>query len=149
ALVTFEPHPAQVLAPERAPVRLQTFGQRLRVAAALGVDTFVVLPFTRALADTPPDDFVSQLLLGGLRPTAVVVGPDFRFGAGRAGGGDDLRRLLEPAGVRTEVVGEVPAPGPSAHKLGSSAIRRAIAHGDLASAAAMLGRPYSVEGEVA
>lgn len=152
ALVTFEPHPAQVLAPERAPVRLQTFDQRLRVAAALGVDTFVVLPFTRALAGTAPGAFVRELLLAGLCPAAVVVGPDFRFGAGRAGGPDDLRRLLEPAGVRTDVVGEVAAPGPAGAgapgKLGSSAIRRAIAQGDLPAAAAMLGRPYSVEGDV-
>lgn len=149
ALVTFEPHPAQVLAPERAPVRLQTPGQRARVAAALGVDTLVVLPFTRALADTAPDAFVEQLLLAGLRPAAVVVGPDFRFGTARAGGPADLERLLAPAGVTTEVVTEVQAPGETAPtKLGSSAIRRAIARGDLAIAEAMLGRPYSVEGPV-
>jgi len=149
ALVTFEPHPAQLLAPERAPPRLQTPGQRARVAAALGVDSLVVLPFTRALADTSPDAFVEHLLLAGLQPTAVVVGPDFRFGSGRAGGPDDLQRLLAPAGVRTEVVAEVSLPSdPTRAKLGSSAIRRAITRGDLPATEAMLGRPYSVEGPV-
>ena len=147
ALVTFEPHPAQVLAPERAPLRLQTPGQRARVAAALGVDTLVVLPFTRALADTAPDAFIERLLLAGLRPAAVVVGPDFRFGTGRAGSPADLERLLALAGVATEVVAEVPAPGCQA-KLGSSAIRGAISRGEISTAAHMLGRPYSVEGPV-
>lgn len=149
ALVTFEPHPTQLLAPERAPPQLQTSDQRARVAAALGVDSLVILPFTRALADTSPDAFVEHLLLAGLRPAAVVVGPDFRFGSGRAGGPDDLRRRLEPAGVRTEVVAEVSLPSdPTQAKLGSSGIRRAIERGDLPAAAAMLGRPYSVEGPV-
>ncbi|MDC0721925.1 riboflavin biosynthesis protein RibF [Nannocystis bainbridge] len=149
ALVTFDPHPAQVLAPERAPPRLQTLAQRARVAAALGVDSLVVLPFTRALADTAPDAFVERLLLAGLRPAAVVVGPDFRFGSGRAGGPADLRRLLGPAGVEVEVVTEVSLPtDPSQAKLGSSGIRRAVERGDLPAAAAMLGRAYSVEGPV-
>lgn len=151
ALITFEPHPAQVLAPERAPPRLQTPGQRARVAAALGVETLVILPFTRALADTSPDAFVDRLLLQGLRPAAVVVGPDFRFGARRSGGPDDLGRLLAPAGVALAVAPELPVPGdlsPTPCKLGSSGIRRALAAGDLDTTARMLGRPYSAEGEV-
>lgn len=151
ALVTFEPHPAQILAPERAPPRLQTLGQRARVAAALGVDTLVLLPFTRALAETSPDDFAAELLRDGLRPAAVVVGPDFRFGAGRRGDPDVLRRLLEPAGITVAVAPEIagpPDPDGSPQKLGSSGIRRAVVVGDLRAAADMLGRPYSVEGEV-
>jgi riboflavin kinase/FMN adenylyltransferase len=151
ALVTFEPHPAQILAPERAPPRLQTPGQRARVAAALGVDTLVLLPFTRALAETSPDEFAAHLLRDGLRPAAVVVGPDFRFGAGRRGDPDLLRRLLAPAGITVAVAPEIPGPPDpdgSPHKLGSSGIRRAVIAGDLTAAAAMLGRPYSVEGEV-
>lgn len=147
ALVTFEPHPAQVLAPGRAPPRLQTPGQRARVAAALGVDTLVVLPFTRELADTPPDAFALRLLRDGLRPAAVVVGPDFRFGAGRRGDPSVLHDLLTPAGIAVAVVDEVPDPSLPC-KLGSSGVRRAVVEGDLPAAAAMLGRPYSVEGEV-
>lgn len=151
ALVTFEPHPTQVLAPERAPPRLQTSGQRARVAAALGVDTLVVLPFDRALADTSPEAFVERLLVAGLRPATVVVGPDFRFGAGRRGGTDDLRRLLAPAEISVVVADEVAAASHLTHatgKLGSSGVRRAVVEGELAAAEAMLGRPYSVEGEV-
>lgn len=147
ALVTFEPHPAQVLAPERAPPRLQTPGQRARVAAALGVDALVVLPFTRELSNTAPDVFALQLLRDGLSPAAVVVGPDFRFGAGRRGDPEVLRATLAPAGIAVEVVAEVPDPTQPC-KLGSSGVRRAVAEGDLPAAAAMLGRPYSVEGTV-
>ncbi len=147
ALVTFEPHPAEVLAPDRAPPRLQTAGQRARVAAALGVETLVLLPFTRALADTAPDEFALRLLRDGLRPTAVVVGPDFRFGAGRRGDPALLRELLAPAGITVEIADEVPDPA-RACKLGSSGVRRAVVEGDLPAAAAMLGRPYSVEGPV-
>lgn len=151
ALITFEPHPAQILAPDRAPPRLQTPGQRARVAAALGVDDLVVLPFDRALADTAPGRFVDDLLLRGLRPAALVVGPDFRFGAGRGGGPEDLARALAAAGVPFALADEVFTPADLSHvpgKISSSGIRRALEGGDLDAAARLLGRPASVEGQV-
>ena len=155
ALVTFDPHPARILAPERAPRLLQSPGQRARVCAALGVDVLVLLPFDRALADTSPEGFVERLLIHGLRPAAVVVGTDFRFGAGRRGGVHELGRLLRPAGITTAVVEAVhvpgdmsPTPETTPQKLSSSGIRAAVVAGEVAAATAMLGRWYSVEGSV-
>lgn len=153
ALVTFDPHPARVLAPERAPRLLQSSGQRARVCAALGVDDLVLLPFDRALADTSPEGFVERLLISGLRPAGVVVGGDFRFGAGRRGGVVELADLLRPAGIAVAVVDAVPVPGdmsrtPGADKLSSSGIRAAVVAGEISAVTDMLGRWYSVEGTV-
>jgi riboflavin kinase/FMN adenylyltransferase len=153
ALVTFDPHPARVLAPQRAPRLLQSPGQRARVCAALGVDDLVLLPFDRALADTSPEGFVQRLLIDGLRPAGVVVGADFRFGAGRRGGVVELAALLRPAGITVAVVEAVPvpedmSPATGADKLSSSGIRAAVVAGEIAAVTAMLGRWYSVEGTV-
>jgi riboflavin kinase/FMN adenylyltransferase len=151
ALVTFDPHPACILAPERAPTLLQSPGQRVRVCAALGIDALALLPFDRALADTSPEGFVQRLLIDGLRPTSVVVGADFRFGAGRRGGVHELDELLRPAGITLAVVHPVPVPWDSSaapSKLSSSEIRATVAAGAVERAAAMLGRWYSVEGVV-
>ncbi|MBL9099323.1 MAG: riboflavin biosynthesis protein RibF [Myxococcales bacterium] len=153
ALVTFDPHPARVLAPERAPPLLQSQDQRARVCAALGVDVLVLLPFDRTLAATSPSEFARDLLVDGLRPAHVVVGPDFRFGAGRGGGVSDLAELLRPASIPVTVVDLVEQPARPEHadahdKLSSSNIRAAVAAGAVAEAAHMLGRWYAVEGEV-
>lgn len=145
ALVTFDPHPARVLAPDRAPALLQSPGQRARVCAALGIDALVLLPFDRTLAATSPAEFARDLLVDGLHPTAVVVGPDFRFGAGRGGGAHDLAELLRPAGISVAVIDLV---AESAAKISSSSIRTAVAAGELEPAAVMLGRWYCVEGQV-
>jgi len=145
ALVTFDPHPARVLAPERAPPLLQSPGQRARVSAALGVDSLVLLPFDRELAATSPAAFAERLLINGLRPATVVVGPDFRFGASRRGGVDDLAELLRPADIPVVVV-DLVADGDC--KVSSSDIRTAVAAGELERAAHKLGRWYAVEGQV-
>ena len=151
ALVTFDPHPACVLAPGRAPRLLQSPDQRERVCAALGLEALVLLPFDRALADTSPEAFVERLLVRGLRPAAVVVGADFRFGAERRGGVDELATLLRAADITLAVVDPVPVPGDMSEasgKLSSSGIRAAVARGEVERATAMLGRWYSVEGVV-
>jgi len=146
ALVTFEPHPAKILSPTSAPPLLQQPAQRERVAASLGVDTLVLLPFTRATADMSPAAFASEILFHGLRPAAVVVGEDFRFGARRAGDPEKLGDLLAPAGITLRVVPVLR--GDTADKLGSSAIRAAVAAGDLEDLWRSLGRHYAVEGAV-
>lgn len=144
ALVTFVPHPLEVLAPARAPARLQTERQRMAVAAAMGIDVFVALPFTPAVSELSPRDFAGQYLQAGLEPSAVVVGQDFRFGSARAGDVDTLRALLEPA-TRVEVVPQV---SEGDRKVGSSAIRNCVAEGSVARGAELLGRYYAVEGVV-
>ena len=146
ALVTFDPHPARVLAPERAPRLLQTATQRQRVAEALGIDTMVLLPFDTAMARLPPEAFVERYITGGLRPAALVVGADFRFGAGRAGDTQRLGELLAPAGIDVVVV--PPVVDEHGAKLGSTEVRAAIDAGDMQRAGAILGRWHAVHGPV-
>src|SRR5690606_18541247 len=151
AVVTFDPHPARVLAPGRAPPLLQSPGQRERVCEALGVDALALLPFSPAMAAMEPDAFVDEVLIRGLGPAAVVVGAAVRSGAGGRGGINDLRRRLDAAGVPLAVVDELRQPGAASGppiKIGSSAIRAAVIEGAVASIPALLGRPYAVEGAV-
>jgi riboflavin kinase/FMN adenylyltransferase len=146
ALVTFEPRPADVLAPERAPPRLQSPTQRERVCRDLGVDLLVVLRFDRSVAQLDPTTFVEHFLIAGLSPAQVVVGYDFHFGAGRAGGPDTLVELLTPVGIPVEVVAQIRADHDQ--KVGSTIIRELIAAGRVERAAELLGRWFAVEGEV-
>ncbi len=146
AIMTFEPHPLAVLAAERAPPRLQTEAQREWVAAALGLDHLVALPFTREVSSLSPEAFVHRYLVDGLRPAAVVVGDDFRFGARRAGGPAELQALLEASGITSAVVPQVT--DANGEKLGSTSVRTALRAGDVARAAEVLGRWHAVEGRV-
>ena len=154
ALVTFDPHPQRLLAPDRAPSLLLAPEQRARLVQALGITRLVLLPFDRTMAAMSAEDFVRTQLIEGLRPAAVVVGSDFRFGAGRRGGTDELAQLLAPAGIACEVVPPVPLPAAAKQrddeggKLGSSAIREAILAGEVERAAIMLARPHALLGEV-
>lgn len=154
-LVTFDPHPQRVLAPERAPRLLHTPVQRRRVCTALGITHLVLLPFDRAMAQMSAERFAVDVLAHGLRPSMVVVGEDFRFGRGRSGDGPLLAKQLAPTGIAVERVAPVPVP-PDARmgdmdphsKLGATAIRRAIEAGQVERAGAMLGRWHSVAGSV-
>jgi riboflavin kinase/FMN adenylyltransferase len=146
AVVTFEPHPSAVLAPDRAPVLLQTPPQRERVCAALGVDDLVLLPFGRPIAALAPDAFVRAFVTEGLRPAALVVGDDFRFGHRRAGGVDDLRAMCEAAGIAFAAIPQVTDDDHT--RLSSTAVRRLVSEGRVADAADMLDRWYAVEGVV-
>ncbi len=157
AVVTFDPHPARVLAPERAPPLLQTTRQRERVCAQLGVDALVLLPFDQAMARMSPEDFVRGILVQGLRASTIVVGPDFRFGAGRRGGVTELRGLLErhAPGVRLELAEEIPCPTTGLadadaddKKLSSTGIRSAVRAGEMAAVLPMLGRWFAIAGTV-
>lgn len=154
-LVTFDPHPQQVLAPERAPKLLQTAVQRRRVCEALGIEHLVLLPFDRDVADMSAEQFARQVLVDGLRPSTVVVGEDFRFGRGREGDGERLRSLLAPAGIDVWRVPAVPVPEGAREpgtdpefKLGATAVRRAVQAGHVERAGAMLGRWHAVAGTV-
>jgi riboflavin kinase/FMN adenylyltransferase len=152
AVVTFEPRPADVLAPERAPPRLQTPRQREHVCRELGVDTLVILRFDLEVSRMTPEAFVQEFLLDGLRPSAVVVGYDFHFGADRAGGPTTLRELLAPAAIEVSIVDKIVDPEREGsivgEKLGSTAIRELIASGDVERAAVLLGRLYAIAGTV-
>ena len=146
ALVTFTPHPMRVLAPERAPATLHTPRQRRRVARWLGLDAVVELPFDTEVSQLSPTAFVHRYLHGGLQPSTVVVGEDFRFGHRRAGTIPLLRTMLAANSVPLEIVSKVlDAEG---SKLGSSVIREHLRRGEVEPACAILGRPHCVEGRV-
>lgn len=151
AVVTFDPHPMQVLAPDRAPRLLHTPLQRERILSALGVEILVLLPFDRDMSSLSPEAFTRRYLVEGLRPATVVVGQDFRFGAQRAGDAPTLRELLAPAGIEVDIVEPVPLPGSETDggpKLSSTNIRHALDEGNVERAAELLGRWHTVAGDV-
>jgi riboflavin kinase/FMN adenylyltransferase len=143
--LTFDPHPAQVLQPDRAPRRLMTPERKAEHLAALGVQTLAVLPFTPELAAETPEGFAAKVLARGLRAGVTVVGEDFRFGKGRAGDVAELRRLGERLGF--EVV-SLPPVLEGGLPVSSTRVRESLEAGDVRTAAALLGRPYFVEGVV-
>lgn len=146
ALVTFEPHPTAVLAPERMPPMLHAPVQRERVAADLGVENLVLLPFDLQMSRMAPEDFVRQFFTEGLAPEAIIVGADFRFGARRAGTASSLRDQVARRGILTDIAPLLSAE--AGKKVSSSDIRRALHNGNVAAAGEWLGRWHSVAGTV-
>ena len=144
-LVTFDPHPLEVVNPSAAP-RLLTVPEEKRViATALGVERVEILPFTAALARLGPEEFVRDILRTRFGMAQLVLGYDHGFGRGRAGDVDLVRRLAREDGFAMEVV---PAVTDDGQPISSSLIRTAVAHGDLSAAERALGRPYSLRGTV-
>lgn len=144
-LVTFDPHPLEVVNPEAAPPLLTTGPERLEILALSPLDYVVLLRFDRYLAGLTPEGFVREVLLERCAVRELVIGHDHGFGRGRSGDVETLRRLGATYGFEVDVVEPVDFGG---QHVSSSRIRRAVAGGDLATAAAMLGRPYGVVGRV-
>jgi riboflavin kinase/FMN adenylyltransferase len=143
-LLTFDPHPIQVIAPAKAPASLlETLDHKARVVSALGVRLFIPLCFDAAMAEMEAHEFVERLAAATLR--TIAVGEDWRFGRGRAGDVSLLRREAEKRGFRLEAVPPVMFDG---DRISSTRIRQAIHDGNLDEAARMLGRRYAVSGEV-
>jgi riboflavin kinase/FMN adenylyltransferase len=144
-LVTFEPHPLEIVNPQAAPPLLTTGPERREVLAVTGLNYAVFLRFDRRLAGLSPERFVREVLIGQCRMRELVIGHDHGFGRGRSGGVDTLRRLGKSDGFAVDVVSPVELGG---HPVSSTHIRRAVGGGDLTTAARLLGRPYSVSGTV-
>ena len=144
-LVTFEPHPLDVVNPAAAPPRLTTAVERLEVVATSAIERMLVLHFDRAMATKSPAEFVDQVLLQQCEMRELVIGHDHGFGRGRAGDVQTLRDLGRARGFPVDVVPPVTIDG---NPVSSTAIRRAVAGGDLAAAGRQLGRRYSVSGPV-
>ena len=144
-LVTFDPHPLEVVNPGAAPPLLTTGPERLEILALSPLDYVLLMRFDRQLASLPPDQFVRDVLLGRCAMRELVIGHDHGFGRGRSGDVETLRLLGEAHGFGVDVVAPVDFGG---QHVSSSRIRRAVAGGDLATAGAMLGRPYGVVGRV-
>jgi len=144
-LVTFEPHPLEVVNPSAAPLLLSTTDEKLELVAECGVDYAVVLPFTPSLAALDPSAFVEQVLLDRYCLRELLIGHDHGFGRGRSGDVHVLRELGERFDFDVDMVEAVAVAGTT---VSSSAIRRAIAAGDLENAARALGRRYAFSGHV-
>jgi riboflavin kinase/FMN adenylyltransferase len=145
-VLTFDPHPSRVLAPERAPATIMTLEQKAERLGGLGVDRVAVLPFTPSLAAQTATDFAHRVLQQALQATTVVVGAGFRFGQGRAGDVALLRRLGRSLGFRVHGMRPVFHQGAP---ISSSRVREALARGDTAGAAEMMGRPFAIDGLIA
>lgn len=144
-VLTFDPHPLALIAPQRAPRLLTTLEQRLELFGQLGLELAAVLTFDEGTRNLRPEAFVEQVLVRGLAARLVAVGEDFRFGRDRAGDVEILSELGERHGFAVEPVSLVEVGGEA---LSSTAIRRAIAAGDVAEAARALGRCPSLRGIV-
>ncbi|PTX03845.1 bifunctional riboflavin kinase/FAD synthetase [Pararhodobacter aggregans] len=144
-VITFEPHPRQVFAPDAPPFRLMNAEARQNRLAKLGVSRLYELPFTRDLAGLTPEDFTREVLVEGLGITHVVVGADFQFGKGRAGTAAVLQELGRRFGFD---VTNQPLVGGEDGAISSTAIRTALAEGRVQDAADMLGHYHRIDGEV-
>ena len=144
-LVTFEPHPLEIVNPAAAPPLLTIGHERLEVLAESGVDYVAVLPFTPALRAYRPAAFV-ELLRRRFHMHELLIGHDHGFGRGREGDVEVLQALGHRRGFRVDVVPAVSMG--DGRPISSTMIRRAVAGGDLQRAAAALGRPYSLSGRV-
>jgi riboflavin kinase/FMN adenylyltransferase len=142
--LTFHPHPAVVLRGRSGPYYLTSPEERGELMHALGVDEVIIHPFDRDVAATPAAEFMRKLRLHlGLR--RLFVGPDFALGRNREGDVPTLRRLGRELGYEVEIIEPVGAEG---DVISSSRIRQSLAEGDVRRAAAMLGRPYALSGQV-
>ena len=148
AVVTFDTHPAYVVRPENAPKLLTTLDQKLELLEAQGLDYCYVINFDEARAGTRPEEFVEQVFLDALHARAVVVGEDFHFGKGRTGNVAELQRLGAEWGFEVVPLELIRHRREAREPVSSTAIRRVLAGGDVARAAAMLGRSYEVRGFV-
>jgi riboflavin kinase/FMN adenylyltransferase len=142
---TFDPHPMEILQPERAPIPLTTIPERLELMAQTGLDGAVVIAFTRALASMEPEAFVKDVLVERLKTREVVVGFNHRFGRGARGDAALLEGLGERLGLRAHVVPPLEIDGVP---VSSTEVRAALQRGDLTTATRFLGRPYAVGGTV-
>jgi riboflavin kinase/FMN adenylyltransferase len=144
-VLTFDPHPARVLAPNRAPKLIMTIGQRLRGFEAEGIDAVLLLPFSLDFAKLAPGEFAETILAQRLKTRVVLVGDDFRFGHKQAGDTETLRTLGHRLGFELWPVGAIEGRG---GRISSSAIRSLVEQGRVSRACRMMGTPFALEGNV-
>ncbi len=147
-LVTFDPHPAELVRPGSHPAQLTTLTRRAELVENLGVDAFCVLPFTRELSRVSPEAFVHQVLVERLHAAEVVVGQNFTFGHKAAGDVELLLRLGPRYGFTVDNEALLADAENSAVAVSSTYVRSCVDAGDVAAAATALGRPHRVEGVV-
>ncbi|MER7129102.1 bifunctional riboflavin kinase/FAD synthetase [Streptosporangium saharense] len=143
-VVTFDPHPEEVVRPGTHPPRLTTARHRTELLAGLGVDAVCVLPFTLDFSHMSPDEFVQTVLVDRLHAAGVVVGENFRFGHKASGDVETLQTL----GEKYDFVAEAVPLVSNGEAISSTLIRERLAAGDMEAVALALGRPHRVEGVV-
>lgn len=141
AVMTFEPHPREFFTPGNAPTRLSSLREKLELFAEAGVEYAYVCHFNRRFAEVSAEDFMQRILHQAMNVKAVLVGEDFRFGAGRRGAQADF----VSAGFQIISLPDVML---DQCRVSSTAVREALAQGDLAHAEKLLGRPYTISGKV-
>ena len=144
-ILTFEPHPREFFSPVSAPARLSTLREKLELLADAGVEQAMVCRFNKAFAALSADQFIEQVLIGGLRARHLIIGDDFRFGKGRAGDFALLQVAGRQFGFSVEAMGSITVDD---ERVSSSGVRAALAAGDMEHAARLLGRPYIIDGKV-
>ena len=143
AVYTFDPPPRVVLSPDSRAPRIQSWDDKVRIMGELGVDHIIVETFTREFAQHPPEWFLDVVVGQRIRPQAMVVGYDFRFGRGRSGDVDTLRTAFPKTPVT-----QVSPLEQEGETVSSSRIRKLVAEGCVKDAAALLGCPHRIRGEV-
>ncbi|MFC1436435.1 bifunctional riboflavin kinase/FAD synthetase [Streptacidiphilus sp. N1-3] len=146
-VVTFDPHPSEVVRPGSHPALLAPHPRRAELMAALGVDAVLVIPFTLAFSQLSPEDFVQRILVDALHTTLIVEGSNFRFGH-RASGNVALLAELGARYDFTVDIADFTVESANGTPLSSTLARRLVAEGDVAGVAEVLGRPHRVEGIV-
>lgn len=144
-VLTFDPHPAVIVAPARVPQMICTLKERLRLLEIAGAERILVLPFTEQIARLTPEEFVSGILVDKLKVKAVFVGENFRFGHRQAGKPETLQTLGRSYGFTTQFVKPVKYRN---EIVSSSSIRQYLTAGNVSRAGRLLGRCFSIEGPV-
>jgi riboflavin kinase/FMN adenylyltransferase len=145
AVLTFDPHPAQVLAPDRAPRLISTIAQRLRRMESEGVEAAMLLAFSMELAQQSPEEFARAVLAEKLHARVVIIGEDFKFGYQQSGDLATMRELGEQLGFEVESAGKIEWRGA---RISSTAVRKLVEAGQVSKARRMLGAPFALEGPV-
>ena len=144
-VMTFEPHPREFFAPDQAPTRLTSLREKLEWLDRAGIERVQICRFNFEFAKTSAEDFIARILHQGLAARWILVGDDFRFGARRAGDLSLLKQAEAECGFRVHAMPSVMVEGMRAS---STAVREALARGDMVRAQRLLGRPYSISGRV-
>lgn len=144
-IVTFEPHPQEFFAPDRAPARLMRLREKLAYLRQTGIDRVVCLRFDQALADLSAEDFIRNILVEKLGVRHLIIGDDFRFGKKRQGDITTLKEYAAQSGFDVEHTDTCMING---HRVSSSRVRELLAQGKMSKAAELLGRSYAISGRV-
>ncbi len=144
-VLTFEPHPREFFAPDQAPTRLTSLREKLELLADCGIERVHLCRFDYRFAQITAEDFIERVIARGLGARWLLAGDDFRFGARRAGDLVMLKQIAPRFGLELSAMASVMQDG---ERVSSTAVRRALAAGELARAKRLLGRAYSISGRV-